>query len=89
MTYNVILVKNQSITNLANKHFMITLSPKRSFINSAFYPEKPAINNITSLYNRHHDEPDFDCEFLLGDSLEIRGNENMLDPDPDEGLKLF
>ncbi|WP_125721810.1 hypothetical protein [Flavobacterium ustbae] len=41
-------------------------------------------HNITSLYNRHADEPDFDCEFLSGDSINARGNESILDPDPDE-----
>lgn len=54
-----------------------------NFTTTAFYPEKTGMNNITSLYSRHQDEPDFDCEFLKDDSIDSRGNEDILDPDPD------
>ncbi|GAA3757273.1 hypothetical protein [Flavobacterium ginsengiterrae] len=65
----------------------LSQSSGMKFIGDAFYHKKPAINNITSLYSRHEDEPDFDCEFLYGDGIESRGNENILDPDPDDYIK--
>ncbi|MBE8726479.1 hypothetical protein [Flavobacterium hungaricum] len=57
-------------------------SPDMNLINTAFQTEKPALNIITALYNRNEDEPDFDCEFLYGDTMDE--GESILDPEADE-----
>lgn len=53
-------------------------------ISTSIPSQKQDLNYITDLYSRHHDEPDFDCEFLKTDSLDVYQNETILDTDPEE-----
>lgn len=67
----------------------LSQSSGTDFINAEFYFEKPTLTNITALYSRHEDEPDFDCEFLYDDGMDSRGNESILDPDPEDYKDVF
>ncbi|MCR4033793.1 MULTISPECIES: hypothetical protein [Flavobacterium] len=51
------------------------------FIDAEFQSEK-STSQLADLYQRHDDEPDFDCEFLKGISHDH--SENIIDLEPEE-----
>lgn len=54
-----------------------------NFIDAEFHSEQTS-TSVVDLYYKHHDEPDFDCEFLHGISHYYEENENTIDSEMDE-----
>lgn len=54
-----------------------------TFIDAEFYAEKQSKTQVFDLYSKHHDEPDFDCEFLQDISQDFYQN-NSIDSDSEE-----
>ncbi|GAA3729467.1 hypothetical protein GCM10022422_09450 [Flavobacterium ginsengisoli] len=70
-----------SITTSTNFN-SITIQSNANLIDAEFYSEKQTSASL-DLYDKHDDEPDFDCEFLQGISYNEE-NENTIDAEADE-----
>lgn len=54
----------------------------KNFINAEFHSEKQHASPVVNLYQKYEDEPDFDCEFLQG--ISVDSGENVIDLEYEE-----
>ncbi|WP_433831210.1 hypothetical protein [Flavobacterium anhuiense] len=59
-----------------------TIGSESTFINEEIYAQKSHTASVMDLYQKHNDEPDFDCEFLQ--AIGHNYSENIIDIETEE-----
>ncbi|MFD1604179.1 hypothetical protein ACFSJW_08260 [Flavobacterium artemisiae] len=67
----------------STKHF--DTQSNANLIDAEFYTKKQSSTSMVDLYHKHHDEPDFDCEFLSISNY-YEESDNTIDSEDGEDL---